>query len=50
MKETSKVGQCPRPAKPIEIYEFEGYVISFHGGSNWLSFMFLIAPSFCIKR
>ncbi|KAE8775266.1 hypothetical protein D1007_52257 [Hordeum vulgare] len=26
VKETSKVGQCPRPAKPIEIYEFEGYV------------------------
>uniref|UniRef100_A0A453RSG3 GST N-terminal domain-containing protein n=1 Tax=Aegilops tauschii subsp. strangulata TaxID=200361 RepID=A0A453RSG3_AEGTS len=24
VKETSKVGQCPRPAKPIEIYEFEG--------------------------
>ncbi|KAM0827022.1 hypothetical protein ACQ4PT_068465 [Festuca glaucescens] len=24
VKETSKVGQCPRPTKPIEIYEFEG--------------------------
>lgn len=24
VKETSKIGQCPRPAKPIEIYEFEG--------------------------
>uniref|UniRef100_A0A0A9FVL7 GST N-terminal domain-containing protein n=1 Tax=Arundo donax TaxID=35708 RepID=A0A0A9FVL7_ARUDO len=24
VKETSKIDQCPRPEKPIEIYEFEG--------------------------
>uniref|UniRef100_A0A0E0LXX6 GST N-terminal domain-containing protein n=1 Tax=Oryza punctata TaxID=4537 RepID=A0A0E0LXX6_ORYPU len=24
VKESSKIGQCPRPEKPIEIYEFEG--------------------------
>ncbi|RLN03491.1 uncharacterized protein C2845_PM13G25780 [Panicum miliaceum] len=25
VKEESKIGQCKRPEKPIEIYEFEGY-------------------------
>jgi hypothetical protein len=25
VKESSKIDQCPRPEKPIEIYEFEGY-------------------------
>uniref|UniRef100_J3MVA0 GST N-terminal domain-containing protein n=1 Tax=Oryza brachyantha TaxID=4533 RepID=J3MVA0_ORYBR len=28
VKESSKIGQCPRPEKPIEIYEFEGYLSS----------------------
>ncbi|TVU04551.1 hypothetical protein EJB05_47665 [Eragrostis curvula] len=29
VKESSKIDQCPRPEKPIEIYEFEGYVRPF---------------------
>ncbi|ONM04057.1 Thioredoxin family protein [Zea mays] len=28
VKEESKIGQCKRPEKPIEIYEFEGYSLS----------------------
>jgi hypothetical protein len=28
VKEESKIGQCKRPEKPIEIYEFEGYILS----------------------
>uniref|UniRef100_A0A453QI07 Uncharacterized protein n=1 Tax=Aegilops tauschii subsp. strangulata TaxID=200361 RepID=A0A453QI07_AEGTS len=29
VRETSKIDQCRRPEKPIEIYEFEGYGLSF---------------------
>ncbi|GJN04265.1 hypothetical protein PR202_ga21798 [Eleusine coracana subsp. coracana] len=29
VKESSNIDKCPRPEKPIEIYEFEGYGFSF---------------------
>jgi hypothetical protein len=28
VKESTKIDQCPRPEKPVEIYEFEGYDLS----------------------